>query len=244
MAISTSISRFAAYYGRHGFAATLRRFGLAARRAVFSGRTVLFYFDLSVQGSLTEDLPSSLKVERYRNQADLRPHDLQEITGFWNPKLATRNIEHRFEQGASLWLIKSEGQLAGYGWTLQGRTVEPHYFPLGLDDVHLFNFHVFPQHRGRNVNPSLVTYILSSLAAECQGRAFIEAAEWNHAQLASLRRTPFRRLGSARKFTLFRHAMVFWDDTAIAEQAQTNELNGPSRAATGPSNSGLQDLRD
>ncbi len=33
-------------------------------------------------------------------------------------------------KGALLWLIKSEDGLAGYGWTLQGRTIEPHYFPL------------------------------------------------------------------------------------------------------------------
>ena len=149
-------------------------------------------------------------MERHRNQTDLSPQDLQEITSFWNPKLARRNIKERFELGASLWLIKLEDQLAGYGWTLQGRTVEPHYFRLGPDDVHLFDFHVFPQYRGRGVNPSLVSYILRSLAAESHGRAFIEAAEWNQAQLASLRRTPFRRLGSARKFTLFRHTMVFW----------------------------------
>ena len=70
-------------------------------------------------------------MERHRNQTDLSPRDLQEITSFWNPELARRKIKERFELGASLWLIKVEGKLAGYGWTLQGRTVEPHYFPLG-----------------------------------------------------------------------------------------------------------------
>ncbi len=91
---------------------------------------VLFYCDLSTLSSPTADLPSSLKVERHTNQTDLSPQDLQEITSFWNPEQARRNIKERFELGASLWLIKSEDHLAGYGWTLQGRTVEPHYFPL------------------------------------------------------------------------------------------------------------------
>ena len=72
-----------------------------------------------------------------------------------------------------MWLIKSAGKLAGFGWTLQGDTIEPHYFPLAQDDVHLFDFHVFPQYRGQGLNPFLVNYILHSLASESSGRAFI-----------------------------------------------------------------------
>jgi len=209
MAISASISRLTAYYTRHGVGATILRVGLAAKRTLLSSGTVLFYSELFTQHSPTLDLPDFLKVERCRNQSELSPWDLREIISFWNPKLAGRNIKQRFGQGASLWLIKFKGELAGYGWTLQGQTVEPHYFRLGPDDVHLFDFHVFPQYRGRGLNPLLVNFILASLSAECRGRAYIEAAEWNQAQLASLRRTPFQRFGSARKFTILRRTMVW-----------------------------------
>jgi GNAT superfamily N-acetyltransferase len=228
MAVCTSISRVTSYYARHGIGATVRRVGLAARRAVSSSRMILFYCDLSLQSSPTTDLPSSLKVERHRNQADLSPRDLEEITSFWNPMLARRNIKERFELGASLWLIKFEDKLAGYGWTLQGNTIKPHYFRLGLDDVHLFDFHVFPQYRGRGVNPFLVSYTLCRLAAECKGRAFIEAAEWNQAQLASLQRTPFRRLGSARKFTILRRTFVCWAREECVEQKHEFEKAPPA----------------
>jgi len=88
------------------------------------------------------------------------------MTSFWNPKLAHQSMKERFGLGASLWLIKSRDKLAGYGWTLRGGTVEPHYFPLGQDDVHLFDFHVFPHYRGQGMNPFLVIHILRSLAAE------------------------------------------------------------------------------
>jgi len=212
MGVSNSISRFTVYFKRNGLRATVRRVGLAARRALSSSRMTLFYCDLSAFSFQTADLPSALKVERHRNQTELSPRDLEEITSFWNPKLASRNIKERFELGASLWLIRCEDKLAGYGWTLQGHTIESHYFRLGQDDVHLFDFHVFPQYRGRGVNPLLVSYILRSMAAECEGRAFIEAAEWNQAQLASLRRTPFHRLGSARKFTILGRTMVCWNE--------------------------------
>jgi GNAT superfamily N-acetyltransferase len=211
MARSASIPRLAAYFKRHGLSATLRRFGLAVRRALFSNHMVLFYCDLSALSLSAAGLPNRLKMERYKTQTDITGQDLQEITSFWNPQLACRNISQRFALGASLWLIRFDGQLAGYGWSLQGRTVEPHYFLLGQDDVHLFDFQVFPQYRGQGINPLLVGHILQNLALECRGRVFIEAAEWNRPQLASLRRTPFCRLGLASKITLLRRTVVCWD---------------------------------
>ena len=210
MAISTAVSRIADFYGRNGFVATVRRSLAAAKRAVFSGRSVLFYCDLATQAEPPSGLPCSLAVERKRSSAELDLGDLQAMTSFWNPKLVQQNMKERFGLGASLWLIKSHNKLAGYGWTLQGRTVEPHYFPLGHDDLHLFDFHVFPEFRGRGMNPSLVTQILCRSAVEGVRRAFIEAAEWNQPQLSSLTKTPFRRLGVARKRMIFGRTIVWW----------------------------------
>lgn len=212
MGTSTSISRLRVYYARNGFWSTVRRAGLAAKRALFSSRSVLFYCDLSTQIAPLDDLPSFLRVERKNTAAELSPEDLQAMTSFWNPKLARRNIKERFEKGASLWLIRFDGKLAGYGWTLRGRTIEPHYFPIGQDDAHLFDFHVFSQYRGRGMNPYLVTQILCNLATERVDRAFIEAAEWNRPQLLSLEKTPFHHLGYASKVTLFGRALVCWGE--------------------------------
>jgi ribosomal protein S18 acetylase RimI-like enzyme len=236
MGTSTPISRLRAYYSRNGLAATFWRAGLAVRRALFSNRMALFYCDLSGEISPPVDFSNLLKVKRKRGVAELSPQDLQEMTSFWNPMLARRHMKERFGQGALLWLVKSEGRLAGYGWTLQGQTMEPHYFPLGQDDVHLFDFHVFPQYRGRGMNPFLVTHILQSLAMAGVGRAFIEAAEWNQAQLSSLTKTPFRRLAWARKATIFRHTMVWWagsktrKDPPIDERPPIPEAETQKRA--------------
>jgi GNAT superfamily N-acetyltransferase len=149
-------------------------------------------------------------VDRLGSYAQVSPQDLQQMTSFWNPEQAHRNIKERFAKGASLWLIRREDKLAGYGWTLQGRTIEPYYLPLAQDDVHLFDFHVFPQYRGRGINPLLISSILRNLALNCRGRAFIEAAEWNQSQLTSLQKTPFCRLGLACSFTIFGRTFVSW----------------------------------
>jgi ribosomal protein S18 acetylase RimI-like enzyme len=217
MSVSNSISRLTAYFKRHGLAATVHRAQLAAGRALFADHMVVFYYDLNQRRSPQVNIPIALRVARLTALVELSAEHLQAMTSFWNPKLADRNIRERFEKGASLWLVECEEQLAGYGWTLQGRTIEPYYFPLAQDDIHLFDFHVFPHYRGRGINPYLICSILDSLSQNCGGRAFIEAAEWNDPQLSSLRKTPFRRLGSARSFTVLSHTFVSWtkNDTDV-----------------------------
>jgi len=194
---------------------------------------VLFYCDLATLTAPRADLPSFLKVERKKSSTDLSPEDLEAMTSFWNPRVAQGNIRERFGKGASLWLIKSHDRLAGYGWTLQGRTIVPHYFPLGPDDVHLFDFYVFPQYRGQGMNPFLVTRILRSLAREGAGRALIEAAEWNRAQLSSLSRTPFRPLGRARKLTIFGRTIVFWAEKGVEQRSTKVPVRAIDNPATG-----------
>jgi ribosomal protein S18 acetylase RimI-like enzyme len=240
MSISSSIARVTMYLRRNGLRATAVRVTLAARRALFSNRNVLFYCDIPTQSSPATDLPSSLSVERHRKQTDLSPQDLQEIISFWNPKLAERNLQERFMLGASLWLIKFEDQLAGYGWTLQGCTVEPHYFPLGECDVQFLDFHVFPKYRGRAIDWILMTEILSRLAADGMARAFGEAAEWNKASLSSFAMTPFRRLGWGRKFTILGRTFVCWTQDKALEQ-KDRQPKAPLPASRGKPTS-VQDL--
>jgi ribosomal protein S18 acetylase RimI-like enzyme len=220
MGISNSISRLAAYYTRHGFQATVRRARLAVKRALFSSRMVVFYCDLGNYTAAPINIPSSLKVERLRSYPELSLQDFEAMTSFWNPKQAYRNIRERFDQGSSLWLIKSGDRLAGYGWTLEGRTIAPYYFLLGEDDVQFFDFYVFPKFRGRAMHWLLTVYILEILAAEGRARAFADTREWNQAQLASFEMTPFRRLGLVRSFTILGHTFVSWVENKPAREIQ------------------------
>jgi hypothetical protein len=217
MSIASSISRLAAYVKRHGLRATVGRAGIATRRALFSNRMIILICDLSGETLPPPNFPNLLRVERKRSAAELSPDESSEIINIWNPKLAHENMKARFAKGASLWLIKSEGKLAGFGWTLRGSTMEPYFLPLGKDDPYLFDGFILPQYRGQGLMPLWLNHALHELAAERGGRAFTEIAEWNQAILSSLKKTPFRPLGSARKFTLFRRTMVCWDDKKTAE---------------------------
>ena len=161
-------------------------------------------------------------VERKNNESELSSQDLLQIINVWNPNIARRQLAERFAQGASLWLFKLNDKLAAYGWTIIGRTMERHFMPLGPNDAHLFDYFVFPEYRGRRINPALVNHILTRLVAERRNRAFMEAAEWNTAQLSSLGRTPFHPFGRAWKFNLFRKTLVVWSNKDFNQPDQSD----------------------
>jgi ribosomal protein S18 acetylase RimI-like enzyme len=225
MAVTESISRLINYYERHGFGATLQRSRVFLRRLFLFRRFVVYYFDLSKNAnvSLVQNWPEHLTVTRVSRQEEIETKDWEKIVNLWNPELSRRNFSKRFKEGATAWLIRSHGDLAGYGWTLTGRSIQPHFLPFGPNDVHLFDFLVFPEFRGQRMNPRLVSFILNGLIAENRSRAYIEVAEWNQAQLASLSHTDFHRLGVAHK-TLFRgRTVVVWgssSETAGSTKAQ------------------------
>jgi hypothetical protein len=224
MSIFNVLTRTNQYYKRHGLKNAINRAGIGLKRALFSNRMVVFYCDLPKLSAPRVNIPAALRVERLRHRTDLNASDLHKITSFWNPKQAHRNIQERFEKGASLWLVKSGDKLAGYGWTIQGRTIAEYYFLIGTDDVQFFDFYVFPKFRGRALHWLLTVYILQMLAAEGRARAFADTAEWNQAQLASFKMTPFRRLGVAQPVTLFGRTFVSWAENApVAADPKTRK---------------------
>ena len=223
MGLSSSISRLADYYKRYGFSATIGRARLAAKRALFANRMVVFYCDLANQGARAAAVPGSFRIDRVRSKVELSPEDLREITSFWNPRQALQNVNDRFGKGASLWLIKSGDKPAGYGWTLRGDVVAPYYFPMGPNDVQLFDFYVFPKFRGRALHWLLTSHILQALAAEGATRAFADTHEWNQAQLSSFKMTRFRELGRVRTFEILGSKFVTWTQPESAGQVTKNQ---------------------
>lgn len=218
MHLRDSFTRLIEFQKRHGFWSTARRLFVSLQRAVHCYRMVLFYCDLSSWKPSRANHTPSLIIEKKMSQDDLSSQELGLLEKSWNPSIMRRLMAERFQRGASLWVVKWEKQLVGYGWTLTGTTIEPHFFPIGIHDVHLFDFCVFPEYRGRRINPFLVEYILDELAANGKSRAFIEAEEWNQSQLSSLSRTPFQQLGLALRFRILGKTFVLWSAAPLPPQ--------------------------
>ncbi|HEY6445192.1 MAG TPA: GNAT family N-acetyltransferase [Acidobacteriaceae bacterium] len=205
------MSRLTDYFRRNGFLKTVQRAALSATRSVSAGRMVVLYCDLDERTLRPVNVPGNFAIRRVTALSELSLARLQEMTSFWNPTLAGRYIRERFAKGASLWMVESGDDLAGFGWTIQGDVIAPYYFPMGAKDVQLFDFYVFPRFRGRAIHWLLTGHILHTLAAEGGSRAFADTGEWNQAQLASFRMTPFRILGVVRTYRLLGRLLVRWD---------------------------------
>ena len=212
MHLRDSIGRFLRYVKLHGLGGTAKRILLDLKRRATGNRQVLFYCDIANFQAAAPGGKTQGRVERKSNENGLEAQDLHRIEDVGYPPAVRRQLSERFANGAALWLFKLEDKLAGFGWTLSGKTMEPHFFPLGRNDVHLFDFFAFPEYRGRRINPSLMRHILNNLALEGKARVFIEAAEWNTAQLHSLERMPFQQLGHARKHSLLGRTIVVWNE--------------------------------
>jgi ribosomal protein S18 acetylase RimI-like enzyme len=220
MSIPALLSRLVEYQKRHGWRATLRRAQVAARRAVFAGEMVVFYCDLDENKLRPVKIPAGFSIERRQSLQDLSGADFEQVTGFWNPKLAGANIRERFGKGASLWLVKAGDRIAGFGWTMRGSPIEPYYFPIGTDDVQLFDFYVSTNFRGRALHWLLTSHLLNALAVEGAARAFADTGEWNDAQLASFRMTKFHELGRVRTCRLLGRLLTCWTPSEPAKQPQ------------------------
>ncbi len=196
-----AVQRLIGYGKRHGLSSIVGRAVTLARRALFQRRFVVYLCELKSlpARSPATALPGHLQVSRVTRFEDIPERDWLKIISDRTPAICRKTFHQRFEQGSTLWLIHHSDQPAGYGWTIAGRTIEPFYFRLENGDVHFFDFMVFAEHRGKQVNPNLVNFILSELAREGWTRAYIDVAEWNDSQFASLAKTFFQRLGFARK---------------------------------------------
>jgi len=210
VSISNSILRLSEYYRRHGFENTIRRFILAMKRKIFSDRMVVFYCDLDKRRPAPINIPNGLQVKRVQTLTALKREYLQTIIQIWNPKIAERNIMDRFDRGASLWLVECDEQLAGYGWTLQGKSIGQYYFPLGQNDVQFFDFYIFTRFRGRALHWLLSSHILYTLTSEGRSRVFADTGVWNQAQLASFTMTQFSILGVVKMYNIFGHGFTYW----------------------------------
>jgi GNAT superfamily N-acetyltransferase len=158
---------------------------------------------------LAEGVRRRQTVERF-NESTFSKEDYDLVAGLWNRTIQSDLMRERLKVGSEIWLARIDGRIAGYGWTLRGKSFEPYFFPLSSSDAHLFDFYVAPECRGRGVNVGLINSILETISHEGAKRALIECATWNEAQIRSLKKTPFVRYATVSKWTLRTKSILIW----------------------------------
>jgi ribosomal protein S18 acetylase RimI-like enzyme len=202
--------RLARYYRLHGLLATWKKALLSARRMFVYRKMVIFHCNLSHLGDESPSLSQGLTVVRRKSQADLSQEETDSILNYWVKDLKQAQIKERFERGATLWMVKSESLTIGFGWSIIGTHMGPHFFPVAENDAYLFDYEIFPDFRNRGINALLVNHVLTSLGREGAQRAYIDAHSWNEAEIRSLGRTHFKKLGEAAEFRIFGRTVVIW----------------------------------
>lgn len=200
------IRRIVFFFRKNGLRSTIHRSWTAVQRIRHFGKMCLYECSLPM---IEPGLDGGVIVERVVDGA-LAEEDRVRLLDSWDPDAKARQMADRFAAGSELWLARLNGILAGYGWTLQGRTVEPYFFPLQQQDVHLYDFFVYPEFRGQGVNIALVNRILCALDGGTVRRALIECAAWNASQLRSLAKTRFHFYAVASKWDFLGRTLVFW----------------------------------
>lgn len=203
----SAVTRLWSFYRSHGLGPTLARGTESIRRLSYGGRMILFSCVLPAP---PVGHSSALSFDRH-NAASLDRAEYLGVFGQRDAAARETELTARFAAGSELWLARWEGRLAAYGWTIQGGTIEPHFFPIQAEEVHFFDFFVAPGMRGRGINVALMLEVMARLGEQGVRRMHVECAAWNAAQLRSLDKCALQRNGAARMVRVFGHSLVIWD---------------------------------
>ena len=207
-------ARFFKYYHQHGFIGTVGRIFREIWLVISKKRFVLYYVDLPISSTDKRTFPSNVQVLPKYNMEEINTDEMNVLASYRGIDVIKYHAKKRFDKGAILWLAKIDGKTAGMIWSLRGRTMEPYYFFLTDNDVHLFDNEIFKDYRGGGINTVLIERVLLELKNMGAIRAFISTNLRNKAEQRSLGKTSFKKFALARKFHILNRDISIWSKTA------------------------------
>lgn len=208
------VARMKSYQTQYGFWQMVLHAFTKPWDVLFNREFILYYSDLCDIRHAPEGGPS-LRVDRYSEKEALEQDEYAELIKNHPRQIVDMQFRERFEKGASIWLLKENGQVAGFVWTIKGRTVRKHFFPIVSQDVHFFDNEVFPQYRSRGLNTTLIETVLWRCKEAGMVRAHIETPKKNRAERRSLAKTHFQDYGMAKKTCFLWPNLTLWKTTDI-----------------------------
>jgi ribosomal protein S18 acetylase RimI-like enzyme len=156
-------------------------------------------------------LPQEYLVDSW-NREDTSERNIFEVFyKYQDENIVKEKIISRFKRGAELWTIQVSKQIAGFVWSIRGTTIKPYFFPLGPNDVHLFDNEIFPPFRGKGLNSILIDSVLLELKKKGILRAFIETRNWNIAEINSLSKTKLKIFGQVVTLNIGKKVIIWLD---------------------------------
>jgi RimJ/RimL family protein N-acetyltransferase len=106
------------------------------------------------------------------------------------------DAEKLFDQGGTLWIGRSHGQLASAGWSRAGSKVRSWFFPLAPTWFVISHAITLPEFRGADLYPAMLWFIVRTLAGQGAERFFIDCNDWNVPSIRGIKKAGFQKIGS------------------------------------------------
>jgi len=209
--------RLARYFKSNGLVKTVCHCFEKAGQSIFGRRFIIFFVELTKLNDEGIRMPQNFAVECRKNVGEITKDELETLIHYGGERIIRYKLKNRFGKGAYLWLMKVGGRAVGMVWTTRQKTLQPYYYPMSPNDVHVFDNEVFLDYRGRGINPFLINYVVFALKKEGLVRAYIETRVKNIPEIRSLAKTHFSNYASAIKLHIFGHNITFWFKTKNAK---------------------------
>ena len=206
------LTRFDAFYRKHGLLRTLQRF-YEQRYRIMKRQTILYYVDMADLCDTELNLPEDVTIECKTCYEEASQPDMQRMVRHWDEERLTARIKERFQMGAVLWILKVHGDIAGFVWSIKGKFVAPYFVPLTPEDAVIFDVATFEEFRGQGLYSSLLNRVLRQLKLAQIRRAFTHVHEWNKPSIRGHEKTPFHEFAQARMFNVLGRRLVAFSDT-------------------------------
>jgi len=204
------LTRFMKYYKKRGFLSTFRRIYEQPKRSIFKGQMLLLYAELSEVDDSVLNLPNNIFIEIKRNYDEAVQTDMQTMINYWRKVVMMDKIKERFEKGAILWIIRMNGHVAGYQWSIRGSMAAAYPLPVTPHDAIFFNAETFEEYRGLGLYPLLTNFMFAKLKAEGVKRVFAFSYAWNTSIIRGIAKNYFNKFSEARNFHVFGQNITIW----------------------------------
>jgi GNAT superfamily N-acetyltransferase len=203
---------------KHGFRGLCLQVAERAYKAVFRDAEILFAVDALDISRREITSSGQIAVERFDRLDQISPDQMEKLAKQKGGiELLVAELESFFTRGGVFWLIRCDGEPAGYHWSVRAGLHNFCFFPMTERDAVLMSSEIFPEFRGRGLNPAMIQHVLQELTNEGITRMYISCKIWNHANQRSIPKTSFRKIGTARVFRLFGRRLVFWSQVNVTQ---------------------------
>lgn len=182
---------------------------------VIPQKQVIWLADLIKLDSERFSIPDNIEIQRFNSIDEVDKKDYKSLIECGTDLMGSAGsilVRERFDKGFVLWLLKENGQLAGYRWTIVNNHVTPTYVPHTETDAHSIGIEIFSDFRGSHLFRLFDEGIKIALKKEGYKRFYSETFLYNKRAIKAILKTSSRKIGIATRFNIFGKNVIAWHD--------------------------------